>query len=178
MGRLQSYAILHGLCFSLAKVVQGLYSLAIYISYGLQGFVPIDIMWNTYLAHMFQNSKFIKLWEYGLRSFTVLITCQYSICCLPQNSFSSKYCLVVLAISIPLLGLFISLFGAFCLSALGIAFPAIMEICVKWPNQLGCMKWILVKNVILIIIGICGLLAGSYSALSEIIIKLSSGETN
>lgn len=94
------------------------------------------------------------------------------------NYFSSKCCLVVLAISIPLLGLFISLFGAFCLSALGIAFPAIMEVCVKWPNQLGYMKWILVKNVILIIVGICGLLAGSYSALSEIIIKLSAGETN
>ncbi|KAF2878967.1 hypothetical protein ILUMI_27206 [Ignelater luminosus] len=142
----------------LAKIVQGLYSLAIFISYGLQGYVPVDILWNTYLAHRFSDSKYPKLWEYLLRAVTVFVT-------------------FVLAISIPLLGLFISLFGAFCLSALGIAFPAIMEICVKWPNDLGAGNWILIKDIALIIIGVCGLLAGSYSCISEIVIKLSKGET-
>lgn len=77
---------------------------------------------------------------------------------------------VILAGSIPLLGLFISLFGAFCLSALGIAFPAIMEICVNYSDNLT--KWCLIKNLLLIIFGVVGLLAGSYSALSEIIVKL------
>lgn len=79
--------------------------------------------------------------------------------------------IVVLAASIPLLGLFISLFGAFCLSALGIAFPAIMEICVNYSDNLT--KTCLIKNSLLIIFGVVGLLAGSYSSLSEIILKLS-----
>lgn len=81
----------------------------------------------------------------------------------------------MLAVTIPLLGLFISLFGAFCLSALGIAFPAIMEICVMYPDKLGPCKYILIKDILLILFGIIGLCAGSYSCLSEIINALSSG---
>lgn len=75
-----------------------------------------------------------------------------------------------------MLGLFISLFGAFCLSALGIAFPAIMDICVKWPNELGKYKWILIRDVLLIIFGFGGLLAGSYSCISEIVEKFKTGD--
>lgn len=71
--------------------------------------------------------------------------------------------------SVPMLGLFISLFGSFCLSALGLAFPAIIEICVKWPNDLGKGNWIMIKNIVLIIFGVVGLLAGSFSSISEII---------
>lgn len=79
--------------------------------------------------------------------------------------------LVLLAVAIPRLGLFISLFGAFCLSALGIAFPAIMDICVKWPDNFGTMKWKLWKNILLVLCGIFGLLSGTYSSISEIIIS-------
>ncbi|RZC32498.1 Aa trans domain containing protein [Asbolus verrucosus] len=82
---------------------------------------------------------------------------------------------VVLAVSIPMLGLFISLFGAFCLSALGIAFPAIMEICVYWPDKLGPFKWILIKDILLVIFGVGGLLAGSYSCISEMVEKFRTG---
>lgn len=64
--------------------------------------------------------------------------------------------LVVLAVSVPLLGLFISLVGAFCLSALGIAFPAIIEMCAYWPDRLGPGRWILWKDMLLIVIGIIG----------------------
>ncbi|KAF5272698.1 hypothetical protein FQA39_LY07725 [Lamprigera yunnana] len=141
----------------LAKIVQGLYSLAIFISYGLQGFVPLDILWNTYLKQIFSQYKYSWLWEYVLRIVIVVIT-------------------FVLALFIPLLGLFISLFGAFCLSALGIAFPAIMNICIRWPNQLGTKNWILVKDLLLIVIGIIGLLSGSYTCISEIVRKLSIGD--
>lgn len=89
-------------------------------------------------------------------------------------SFFSSFS-VVLAATVPLLGLFISLVGAFCLSALGLAFPALMEICVMWPNKLGPAKIVLWRNIILVVFGIVGLLAGSYSSLSEIVIQLSSG---
>lgn len=83
---------------------------------------------------------------------------------------------VVLGLTIPMLGLFISLFGAFCLSALGIAFPAIMEICVNWPDNLGRFKWILIKDILLIIFGVIGLLSGSFSCISEMVIKFKEGD--
>ncbi|KAL3274754.1 hypothetical protein HHI36_019541 [Cryptolaemus montrouzieri] len=143
----------------LAKAIRILYSIAIFISYGLQGYVPVEIMWKTYILKHLEGSDKLMLWEYVLRIGSVVIT-------------------FVLALTIPLLGLFISLFGAFCLSALGIAFPAIMELCVKWPDQLGPGNIILVKDIALIIFGITGLLAGSYSCISEIVDKLTKGDIN
>lgn len=85
--------------------------------------------------------------------------------------------LVILAATVPLLGLFISLVGAFCLSALGIAFPAIIELCAYWPDKLGPMKYILIKDMLLIIVGVVGLLAGSYSSIYAIASELASGKS-
>jgi len=77
----------------------------------------------------------------------------------------------LLAIAIPRLGLFISLFGALCLSVLGLAFPAIMEICVLYPNHLGKYNYILYKDILLIIFGVVGLVAGTYTSVRDIIIS-------
>lgn len=77
---------------------------------------------------------------------------------------------VVLAIAIPRLGLFISLFGALCLSVLGIAFPAIIEICVSWPeNDFGPLKVMLIKNILLIVFGALGLVVGTYVSIVDIV---------
>ncbi|KAJ8974872.1 hypothetical protein NQ317_002645 [Molorchus minor] len=142
----------------LAQGIRILYSIAIYISYGLQGFVPVQIIMTNYIANRLKGSNRKVLWEYILRLCCVIVT-------------------FVLAISVPLLGLFISLIGAFCLSALGIAFPAIIEMCAYWPDKLGPCKWILIKDVLLIFIGIVGLCAGSYSCIFMIVTELTSGKT-
>lgn len=54
-----------------------------------------------------------------------------------------------------------SLFGALCLSMLGLAFPAILDICVKYPNY-GYKNYIVYKNLFLIFIAICGLIIGTF----------------
>ncbi|CAG9816183.1 unnamed protein product [Phaedon cochleariae] len=142
----------------LAKVIRIMYSIAIYISYGLQGYVPVQIIWSNYMAKSLDNSSRKSLYEYMLRIGCVVLT-------------------FLLAITVPLLGLFISLVGAFCLSALGIAFPAIIELCAYWPDRLGPGRWILWKDIGLIIVGIVGLCAGSYSCIYEIVRSLASGQT-
>lgn len=72
--------------------------------------------------------------------------------------------------AIPNLGVFISLFGALCLSALGISFPGLMEMCVRWPEKrLGRCYWVLIKDILLIIAGLLALIVGTYTALLEII---------
>ncbi|XP_044254420.1 proton-coupled amino acid transporter-like protein CG1139 [Tribolium madens] len=134
----------------MAQAISILYSIAIFISYGLQGYVPVAIIWNTYIVKRLEGSSHLLAWEYLLRFVCVIVT-------------------FVLALTIPMLGLFISLFGAFCLSALGFAFPAIMEICVHWPDNLGPFRWVLIKDVLLILVGVVGLLAGSYSCISEMV---------
>jgi proton-coupled amino acid transporter len=77
---------------------------------------------------------------------------------------------VLLAVAIPRLELFISLFGALCLSALGIAFPATVELCLLWPSKsYGRLYWILAKDILLMTCGIVGLVIGTYVSVANIV---------
>ncbi|VVC27247.1 Amino acid transporter, transmembrane domain [Cinara cedri] len=134
----------------LSQLVKIIFAFAIFITYALQAYVPVEIIWNTYMKKRIQNWDKTTM-EYLLRISVVLIT-------------------FLLAVSIPLLELFISLFGALCLSVLGIAFPALIEICVLWPERnFGRFNYVFWKDILLIIIGILALILGTYISLSEII---------
>lgn len=72
--------------------------------------------------------------------------------------------------AIPNLELFISLFGAFCLSALGLAFPAIIELCTYWKFTGGMEKtWLIIKTTLIVSVGVAGLTIGTYTSLAEIV---------
>ncbi|XP_077301655.1 proton-coupled amino acid transporter-like protein acs [Arctopsyche grandis] len=134
----------------MSQVVKVIFAIAIFISYGLQCYVPVELIWNTYIKKRVEGSEYKLVYEYILRVALVLAT-------------------FILAIAIPRLSLFISLFGALCLSAMGIAFPAIMELCVAWPDKFGPYKWLLIKDVLLILFGLIGLVAGTYTSLVDIV---------
>lgn len=77
---------------------------------------------------------------------------------------------VLLAVAIPNLELFISLFGALCLSALGLVFPAMVEYCTFHKEVSGASKAIMImKNLFIVLIGLAGLFIGTYTSMSEII---------
>lgn len=77
---------------------------------------------------------------------------------------------VLLAVAIPNLELFISLFGAFCLSTLGLAFPALIELCTFWKCITGYKKtWMIVKTTLVVLVGLAGLTIGTYTSLAEIV---------
>lgn len=78
----------------------------------------------------------------------------------------------VVAIVVPLLTLVISLMGCFCLTALSIVLPAIMECLVRYPLRLGKFKWVIVKNIILAIFGLLCLISGTYFTIMELIKKV------
>lgn len=83
----------------------------------------------------------------------------------------------MLAVAIPNLELFISLFGALCLSALGLAFPALIEYCTFAKQTTGWRKIILIfKNVVIALIGAAGLIIGTYTSLEEIVRKIIVGD--
>lgn len=152
-------------------MVQGIFTLATFISYGLQCYVPVEIIWGTYLSKRFEGK--LK-WEFVVRISIVLVTCKALFDVKNHKNPSLIYPFnflisVLLAISVPRLALFISLFGALCLSVLGIAFPAVMEICVLWPNNLGRFNIVVIRNVVLIIIGGLGLVIGTYKSLFDIV---------
>lgn len=134
------------------QIVRVLYSVAIYMSFGLQGIVPVQMIWYYYFDKKVSSKKLKMIWEYVMRLVYVILV-------------------FIFSIAVPYLGLIISLFGAFCLSFLGIILPAFMEISTTWPDKLGWLKWIFVQDILLILLGFVGCVAGCYSSLSEIILK-------
>lgn len=81
---------------------------------------------------------------------------------------------VLLAVAIPKLGLFISLFGAFCLSALGLAIPAIINTSTYWYSLKGMQfKIMVVKNILLILFAVLGLIVGTYISISDIVLSFT-----
>lgn len=135
----------------LGQSIRVLYSLAIYISYSLNMYVVFEIFWRELFEQKFKNSSNLKrsLADYLHRLAWVFLT-------------------FVLAISVPFLGLVTSFLGNFNISLLMFMFPAIMEICVSWPNDLGWNKWILWKNCVIIIFGALSFSAGTYSTIHAI----------
>ena len=68
--------------------------------------------------------------------------------------------------AIPKLDLFISLVGAFGCSFLGLIFPPMISLAVYWPE----VSWpILIKNLIIISIGLVGFVTGTYASIEAIV---------
>ncbi|XP_068627000.1 proton-coupled amino acid transporter-like protein CG1139 [Battus philenor] len=139
---------------SLASVVQCLLAFAIFITHGLACYVAIDILWSEYVGTRIHSSRRI-LWEYVLRTLVVLVT-------------------IGIAAAVPELDLFISLFGALCLSALGLAFPAFIQTCTYWYYVSDSERIrMIIKNAIVVLFGALGLVVGTWTSLEGIIIKFS-----
>ncbi|CAB3373802.1 Hypothetical predicted protein [Cloeon dipterum] len=132
----------------LAQAVKIMFSLAIFITYALQCYVPVDIIWNNYLKSKYEKHSKSLLIELGVRTMLVLIT-------------------FVLAVAVPRLELFISLFGALCLSALGLCFPALIEMCVEWRNSPG--PFLYLKDLLIFIFSLVALVIGTSLSLKEIV---------
>ncbi|CAB3259053.1 unnamed protein product [Arctia plantaginis] len=133
----------------LGQSVKLMIAVAIFFTYSLQFYVPMEIIWKN-VRHWFGAKK--NLAEYSIRVALVVMT-------------------VCIAIAIPNLGPFISLVGAVCLSFLGLIFPSVIQTVTFWdrPNGLGRFNWILIKNIFLICFGILGFLSGSYVSILDII---------
>lgn len=76
--------------------------------------------------------------------------------------------------AVPKLDLFISLFGALCLSALGMAFPALIDTFTYWHYYTGWSFGMMVfKNSLLVLFGFFGLVVGTYTSLHDIIVEFN-----
>lgn len=83
---------------------------------------------------------------------------------------------VLLGVAIPNLELFISLIGAFCLAALGIAFPALIYQSTFWYQREGLdFVKMTVQNGSLVLFGIFGLVVGTYVSIYNIYEHFSDG---
>lgn len=132
----------------LAQSVKLAIAIAIFLTYTLQFYVPMEIIWKNVRGNFSESNK--NLAEYAIRWTLVVGT-------------------VATAIAIPNIGPFISLIGAVCLSTLGLIFPSLIEIITFYERPgYGKFNWVLWKNVLLILFGFTGFLTGTYVSLHEI----------
>lgn len=134
----------------LAQAAKIIFAITTWITYALQGYVTADIIWNKYLLKRTKDTSKHVLYELLIRAVIVVLT----FCC---------------AVAIPDLSLFLSLVGSFCLSILGLIFPALLQICVQYGIGYGVWKLKLAKNLFLIVFGIFGGIIGSYVSIVQIV---------
>ncbi|KAJ0175508.1 hypothetical protein K1T71_008667 [Dendrolimus kikuchii] len=133
----------------LAQSVRAAMAASIFLSYGLQFYVPMNIVW-PYVKSKLESEKALKHGEAVTRF--VLITLTFTAAAL-----------------IPNLSGIISLVGAFSSSALALIFPPLIEIVTFWPDQLGKNDWKLWKDVLIVLFGITGFVFGTYSSVKSIL---------
>ncbi|XP_059475190.1 proton-coupled amino acid transporter-like protein CG1139 [Neocloeon triangulifer] len=135
----------------LAQSVRLMMALAIFLSYGLQFYVPMRIMWPP-LKRRLQTEKAQRIGEYSMRTFLVLFT-------------------FFLASAVPNLGAVISLVGAVSSSTLALIFPPIIELITFWPTEPGqkICPWMVTKDLTIMIFGILGFGFGTYTSIVNII---------
>lgn len=175
--------------YRLAQAVQAMLAFGIFITHGIACYVAIDLVWTNYVVEKITNDSKKLLYEYVVRTLIVLVTCKLPkiihliIHNLPANSihtfikqnnfppfFYRAWKSVLLAVAIPNLELFISLFGALCLSSLGLAFPALFESCVFLKHKSGFAKYVMIaKNIIIGLVGLAGFIVGTSTSLSGIV---------
>lgn len=124
-------------------------AIAIFLSYCLQFYVPMSIVWPLIEKHL-HTEKSQVYGEYILRTTLVIIT-------------------FALAAAIPNLGGVISLVGAFSSSALALIFPPIIEIITLWPDKYALSTWMLWKDVGIILFGVLGFVVGSYVSILNLL---------
>ncbi|XP_015928320.1 proton-coupled amino acid transporter 1 isoform X3 [Parasteatoda tepidariorum] len=142
-----------------SEVIRLMFALAIFLSYALQLYVPLSIIW-PFLKRKFQieerfSPREQNIFEYALRTLLVFIT-------------------FLMAIAIPNLDLLISLVGALASSSLALIFPPIIELVTVWNNNMSRkqLTLIIIKDAAIITFGIFGCVIGTYTAIREIVDKI------
>ncbi|XP_055382276.1 proton-coupled amino acid transporter-like protein CG1139 [Condylostylus longicornis] len=132
----------------LADTAKLLMAIAILFTYGLQFFVPMDILWRK-IQHKIPENRH-NITQFVLRSGIIFITGG-------------------IAAGVPKLEPFISLVGAVFFSLLGLFVPSFVETVYLYPDRLGPYKVILLKNVVLGLFAIFALISGAAVSIEEII---------
>lgn len=126
-----------------------LIALAVFFTYSLQFYVPMDITWRKMLVNRIPE-KYHNISQITIRTVIVSAT-------------------VGLAALVPDLEPIIGLVGSICFSTLGIFVPAVVETVICWEGQLGVFKWKLFKNIFLAIFAAFALVSGTYYSIIKFI---------
>ncbi|XP_030571174.1 proton-coupled amino acid transporter-like protein CG1139 isoform X4 [Drosophila novamexicana] len=130
------------------QCIIALFTIAIFFSYALQGYVTIEIIWRSYMTPRLMANA-LKSVEYLLRMAMVVAS-------------------VLCAIAYPDFGLLLSFVGSFCLAQLGFIYPSLINIFVRYSEGYGPCKIFLLRSLFFIFIGLCGGIAGTMISVAAI----------
>ncbi|XP_050307861.1 proton-coupled amino acid transporter-like protein CG1139 [Anthonomus grandis grandis] len=130
-----------------AQIVQASISIAVFFTFMLQFYVPLEITWNRIKDRIPENRHNISqiLLRTGLVMFITGIA-----------AAGGEH-----------LGSLIDFVGAIFFSTLGLFVPALIEIIVDWDEGWGRFHWRLIKDILIMILAMFGLVSGSYYATLE-----------
>ncbi|ENN74440.1 hypothetical protein YQE_08975, partial [Dendroctonus ponderosae] len=130
-----------------AEIAQAAITLAVFFSFMLVFYVPVDIVWSR-LKHHIPHSRW-NLSQILLRSLLIVIATGIAIAG-GDN-----------------LGLLIDIVGAVFLSILGLFVPAFLEVIADWEDGWGTFHWRLIKDFVIMALALFGLVSGLFSAIKD-----------
>lgn len=131
----------------LSQVARGCIAIAVFLTWLLQFYVPMEIVWRN--VKEFFPKNWHNLAQIAIRGGTCIFA-------------------IYVGIIVPNLGAIIQFVGAIFFSTLGLFVPAVIDIVVKWEDGFGFMGWILIKNILIMSFSIFALIAGSADAYDEL----------
>ncbi|XP_050307964.1 proton-coupled amino acid transporter-like protein CG1139 [Anthonomus grandis grandis] len=131
-----------------AEIAQAAVAIAVFFSFMLVFYVPVDIVWSK-IKYRIPESRW-NISQIILRSTMIIIATGIAIAG-GEN-----------------LGLLIDLIGAIFLSTLGLFVPAFLEIIADWDEGFGVLRWRLIKNIIFMVLAFFGMCSGVYYAILDI----------
>ncbi|KAH8309647.1 hypothetical protein KR059_012663, partial [Drosophila kikkawai] len=137
-------------CEILSQVIKFCIATGILLSYPLHGFVVITVIFSDYSNTEENKRKHHKLIECMVRIIFLLLT-------------------GVVAIVMPNLAALTELEGAFSLSNLNLLCPALMNIFLCYGKGYGRLKWRLIRDLLLILIGLIFGFVGCAMAIRQLI---------
>ncbi|XP_073832302.1 neutral amino acid uniporter 4 [Musca autumnalis] len=134
----------------LSQIVKLAAALGVFFGYPIQFFVMMKIIWPPLKQNMAVAQR---------RPITVQVMFRFVMIMLTFG----------VALLVPKLHLFISLIGALCSTSLAFVFPVFIDFVVRaqTPKNLG--TWVYLKNMVILIIALLGIVSGTYESIHEIV---------
>ncbi|KAL1443053.1 hypothetical protein MTO96_000940 [Rhipicephalus appendiculatus] len=146
----------------LNEVIRLIFAISIFLSYALQMYVPVQIIWPSVVKRFsLDDGKYsprvVMIFEFLMR--TALVTMTF-----------------VLAVAVPRLDLFIPLVGALASSSLALILPPLLELFTLWESDHGKLmwSWLWAKNIFISVLGVLGFVTGTFVAITEIVNTFSN----
>lgn len=148
--------------FSSAMLAISLYLVAIAFAYPIQCYPAIQIILDIIrIKGESLSTAVLGTIEHVVRPIFVLTSCKllitlalYSEIIIATHCPCYSFVTVLICYMVPIQGAFVAFVGNLCTALVALVFPALMELCLLYPNNYGKYRFYLVKDLIILGFGL------------------------